>query len=129
MRVLINNPCDLSLFFTSILQDKWNNLEFVIVVLALIELMFDNISFLYILRCLRIFRVIKIVRLRMFLWKMLVSVLSSLLWITAMLLAIIFVFAVIGMYLFGKDYRVNACRNPVGNCEIPRWHFIDFLHR
>ena len=41
---------------------------------------------------------------------------------------IIFIFAVMGMQLFGKAYVEKVC-NPEWQCEERRWHFKDFLHR
>ena len=41
---------------------------------------------------------------------------------------IIFIFAVMGMQLFGGDYVENICY-PKWKCEMPRWNFTDFLHR
>ena len=39
---------------------------------------------------------------------------------------IIFIFAVMGMQLFGKDYESNVCR--WDGCAMPRWNFTDFMH-
>ena len=39
---------------------------------------------------------------------------------------IIFIFAVMGMQLFGQDYYANVCER--WECEMPRWNFTDFFH-
>ena len=113
-------------------QDNWNTFDFVIVVLSLIELLFENVKSLSMLRSFRLLRVFKLAKS----WKSLNDILTimantlgSLSYLTAVLLIIIFIFAVMGMQLFGEFYPKNACYNPAWNCEIPRWHFIDFFHR
>ncbi len=47
--------------------------------------------------------------------------------LTFVLLIIIFIFAVMGMQLFGQDYADKVCEK--WDCEMPRWHFLDFFHR
>ncbi len=44
------------------------------------------------------------------------------------LFIIIFIFAVMGMQLFGSKYVENVC-NDKWLCEMPRWNFTDFFHR
>ena len=116
----------------STIQDSWNVFDFVIVALSLVELLFENVKSLSMLRSFRLLRVFKLAKS----WKSLNDILTimaktlgSLAYLTAVLLIIIFIFAVMGMQLFGEAYPLNACRNPAWNCEIPRWHFIDFFHR
>jgi voltage-gated sodium channel type II alpha len=46
--------------------------------------------------------------------------------LTFVLCIIIFIFAVMGMQLFGKNYTDNVDRFPGG--ELPRWNFTDFMH-
>ncbi len=46
--------------------------------------------------------------------------------LTFVLAIIVFIFAVMGMQLFGDDYRNNSERLQGG--EMPRWNFTDFLH-
>ena len=101
-------------------------------VLSLIELLFEDVKQLSMLRSFRLLRVFKLAKS----WKSLNDILTimtatlgSLSYLTAVLLIIIFIFAVLGMQLFGQFYVLNACYNPNWNCEIPRWHFIDFFHR
>uniref|UniRef100_A0A3B3UVR6 Ion transport domain-containing protein n=1 Tax=Poecilia latipinna TaxID=48699 RepID=A0A3B3UVR6_9TELE len=45
-----------------------------------------------------------------------------------MVLAIIvFIFAVVGMQLFGKNYQDCVCKIAF-DCQLPRWHMKDFFH-
>lgn len=44
--------------------------------------------------------------------------------LTFVLGIIIFIFAVMGMQLFGKSYTVDS----FGGKDIPRWNFRDFMH-
>lgn len=46
--------------------------------------------------------------------------------LTFVLCIIIFIFAVMGMQLFGKYYVDNKDRFSDG--EVPRWNFMDFMH-
>ena len=46
--------------------------------------------------------------------------------LTFVLCIIIFIFAVMGMQLFGKSYTDNVDRFP--GKIMPRWNFIDFMH-
>lgn len=46
--------------------------------------------------------------------------------LTFVLMIIIFIFAVMGMQLFGQDYYANVCER--WECEMPRWNFTDFFH-
>lgn len=47
--------------------------------------------------------------------------------LTLVLAIIVFIFAVVGMQLFGKSYKECVCKiNP--ECELPRWHMHDFFH-
>ena len=47
--------------------------------------------------------------------------------LTFVLCIIIFIFAVMGMQLFGQFYVKEVCNKWA--CEMPRWNFTDFLHR
>ena len=134
----LNNHIQLTILFSYsyclfiAFQDGWNVFDFIIVALSLVELLFENVKSLSMLRSFRLLRVFKLAKS----WKSLNDILTimantlgSLSYLTAVLLIIIFIFAVMGMQLFGEAYPANACRNPAWNCEIPRWHFIDFFHR
>ena len=45
--------------------------------------------------------------------------------LTFVLAIIVFIFAVMGMQLFGDNYRKNV---DLFGGELPRWNFCDFLH-
>ncbi len=47
--------------------------------------------------------------------------------LTLVLAIIVFIFAVVGMQLFGKNYKDCVCRIAF-DCELPRWHMHDFFH-
>jgi len=46
--------------------------------------------------------------------------------LTFVLCIIIFIFAVMGMQLFGKNYHDHVDYFPDG--DMPRWNFTDFMH-
>lgn len=47
--------------------------------------------------------------------------------LTLVLAIIVFIFAVVGMQLFGKSYKDCVCKISV-DCMLPRWHMTDFFH-
>uniref|UniRef100_A0A8C4N045 Uncharacterized protein n=1 Tax=Equus asinus asinus TaxID=83772 RepID=A0A8C4N045_EQUAS len=47
--------------------------------------------------------------------------------LTLVLAIIVFIFAVVGMQLFGKSYKECVCKINE-DCELPRWHMNDFFH-
>ncbi|KAM3877860.1 sodium channel, voltage gated, type VIII, alpha subunit b [Diretmus argenteus] len=47
--------------------------------------------------------------------------------LTLVLAIIVFIFAVVGMQLFGKSYKDCVCKISQV-CELPRWHMNDFFH-
>lgn len=47
--------------------------------------------------------------------------------LTLVLAIIVFIFAVVGMQLFGKSYKDCVCKIAL-DCELPRWHMNDFFH-
>lgn len=47
--------------------------------------------------------------------------------LTLVLAIIVFIFAVVGMQLFGKSYKDCVCKIAT-DCELPRWHMHDFFH-
>ena len=117
------------LILTIFLQDAWNNFDFVIVIFSMIEVLFEGISGLSMLRSLRLLRVFKLAKS----WKSLNDILKimantvgALSNLTFVLCIIVFIFAVMGMQLFGQDYRDNVCF--WDNCEMSRWNFIGFFH-
>lgn len=47
--------------------------------------------------------------------------------LTLVLAIVVFIFAVVGMQLFGKSYKDCVCKI-AEDCELPRWHMNDFFH-
>ncbi|GAB1299859.1 Sodium channel protein [Apodemus speciosus] len=47
--------------------------------------------------------------------------------LTLVLAIIVFIFAVVGMQLFGKSYKECVCKINQ-ECKLPRWHMHDFFH-
>ncbi|EMP38705.1 Sodium channel protein type 2 subunit alpha [Chelonia mydas] len=47
--------------------------------------------------------------------------------LTLVLAIIVFIFAVVGMQLFGKSYKECVCKIS-DKCVLPRWHMHDFFH-
>lgn len=110
-------------------REGWNIFDFVIVVLSLLELGLENVSGLSVLRSFRLLRVFKLAKS----WptlNLLISIMGKTVGdlgnLTFVLAIIIFIFAVMGMQLFGKLYDENKHRFFDG--EIPRWHFRGFMH-
>ncbi|XP_042204468.1 sodium channel protein para-like isoform X4 [Homarus americanus] len=114
------------------LQEGWNIFDFIIVFLSLLELGLANVSGLSVLRSFRLLRVFKLAKS----WptlNLLISIMGKTVGalgnLTFVLCIIIFIFAVMGMQLFGKNYTENVSRfpeNPDG--RLPRWNFTDFMH-
>ena len=97
--------------------------------LSLVELLAEGVSGLSMLRSFRLLRVFKLAKS----WKSLNDILTimgktvgALSNLTFVLVIIIFIFAVMGMQLYGGDYRTNVCY--WDGCEMPRWNFTDFFH-
>ncbi|KAG6444901.1 hypothetical protein O3G_MSEX003637 [Manduca sexta] len=110
-------------------REKWNIFDFTIVMLSLLELALEGVHGLSILRSLRLLRVFRLVKS----WPTFNLVMSivgkttgALINLTFVLCIIIFIFAVMGMQLFGKNYVDNVDRFPEG--DLPRWNFTDFMH-
>ncbi|XP_071749702.1 sodium channel protein para isoform X10 [Lepeophtheirus salmonis] len=109
--------------------EGWNIFDFIIVSLSLIELGLVNVSGLTVLRTFRLLRVFKLAKS----WptlNLLISIMGKTVGalgnLTLVLCIIIFIFAVMGMQLFGKSYVDNIDRFP--NKSLPRWNFVDFMH-
>ncbi|XP_042876666.1 sodium channel protein para-like isoform X15 [Penaeus japonicus] len=114
------------------LQEGWNIFDFIIVALSLLELGLSNVSGLSVLRSFRLLRVFKLAKS----WptlNLLISIMGKTVGalgnLTFVLCIIIFIFAVMGMQLFGKNYTDNVSRfKPSSDGQLPRWNFIDFMH-
>ncbi|BHF68878.1 hypothetical protein SprV_0301191900 [Sparganum proliferum] len=113
-------------------SDSWNRFDFVVVLFSLIEIPLTNIglSILRAFRLLRVFKLAKSWQTMKLLFSIIARALNALGNLTAVLMIIIFVFAVLGMSLFGESYHQfkNITRFPERNGQIPRWNFCDFTH-
>uniref|UniRef100_A0A8C8MI10 Sodium channel protein n=1 Tax=Oncorhynchus tshawytscha TaxID=74940 RepID=A0A8C8MI10_ONCTS len=111
-------------------QEGWNIFDGVIVSLSLMELGLANVSGMSVLRSFRLLRVFKLAKSWPTLNKLIkiignsVGALGNL---TLVLAIIVFIFAVVGMQLFGKSYRDCVCKIST-DCTLPRWHMHDFFH-
>uniref|UniRef100_A0A8B9S489 Sodium channel protein n=1 Tax=Apteryx owenii TaxID=8824 RepID=A0A8B9S489_APTOW len=102
-------------------QEGWNIFDGFIVSLSLMEL--ANPPFF----CLRVFKLAKSWPTLNMLIKIIGNSVGALGNLTLVLAIIVFIFAVVGMQLFGKSYKECVCKiNP--ECELPRWHMHDFFH-
>ncbi|KAJ7317889.1 hypothetical protein JRQ81_004051 [Phrynocephalus forsythii] len=111
-------------------QEGWNIFDGFIVSLSLMELMLADVEGLSVLRSFRLLRVFKLAKswptLNMLI-KIIGNSVGALGNLTLVLAIIVFIFAVVGMQLFGKSYKECVCKiNP--ECELPRWHMNDFFH-
>ncbi|XP_055621144.1 sodium channel protein para isoform X24 [Toxorhynchites rutilus septentrionalis] len=110
-------------------QEGWNIFDFIIVALSLLELGLEGVQGLSVLRSFRLLRVFKLAKS----WptlNLLISIMGRTMGalgnLTFVLCIIIFIFAVMGMQLFGKNYIDNVDRFP--DHDLPRWNFTDFMH-
>lgn len=110
-------------------QEGWNIFDFIIVALSLLELGLEGVQGLSVLRSFRLLRVFKLAKS----WptlNLLISIMGRTVGalgnLTFVLCIIIFIFAVMGMQLFGKNYTDQVHLFPDG--ELPRWNFTDFMH-
>ncbi|XP_041936586.1 sodium channel, voltage-gated, type I like, alpha b isoform X2 [Alosa sapidissima] len=111
-------------------QEGWNIFDGIIVSLSLMELGLANVEGLSVLRSFRLLRVFKLAKswptLNMLI-KIIGNSVGALGNLTLVLAIIVFIFAVVGMQLFGKSYRDCVCKIS-SDCELPRWHMNDFFH-
>ncbi|XP_033123000.1 sodium channel protein 1 brain-like [Anneissia japonica] len=110
-------------------RTSWNLFDLVIVIVSLIELLLSGSdgSGLSVLRTFRLLRVLKLAQS----WttmRVLLSIIGNTVAavgnLSLVLLIIIYIFAVIGMQLFGGDYIAESFDEGV----VPRWNFVDFQH-
>ncbi|KAI3356207.1 hypothetical protein L3Q82_017458, partial [Scortum barcoo] len=113
-------------------QKGWNIFDGIIVGLSLMELCLEKVGGMSVLRSFRLLRVFKLAKS----WPTLntlikiignsvgVGALGNL---TLVLAIIVFIFAVVGMQLFGKSYKDCVCKISA-DCTLPRWHMNDFFH-
>ncbi|XP_068852378.1 sodium channel protein type 4 subunit alpha [Aphelocoma coerulescens] len=111
-------------------QQGWNIFDSFIVTLSLVELGLANVQGLSVLRSFRLLRVFKLAKswptLNMLI-KIIGNSVGALGNLTLVLAIIVFIFAVVGMQLFGKSYIECVCKISV-DCTLPRWHMNDFFH-
>ncbi|KAM6978427.1 LOW QUALITY PROTEIN: sodium channel, voltage-gated, type I-like, alpha [Tautogolabrus adspersus] len=111
-------------------QEGWNIFDAIIVSLSLMELFLENVGGMSVLRSFRLLRVFKLAKS----WPTLNSLIKiignsvgALGNLTLVLAIIVFIFAVVGMQLFGKNYKDCVCKIS-DDCTLPRWHMNDFFH-
>ncbi|OCT63542.1 hypothetical protein XELAEV_18044638mg [Xenopus laevis] len=111
-------------------QEGWNIFDCFIVSLSLMELGLSSSGGFSVLRSFRLLRVFKLAKS----WptlnqliKIIGNSVGALGNLTLVLAIIVFIFAVVGMQLFGKSYKECVCKI-AENCELPRWHMNDFFH-
>ncbi|KAI5106511.1 sodium channel, voltage gated, type V-like, alpha b, partial [Silurus meridionalis] len=111
-------------------QQGWNIFDSFIVCLSLMELGLSNVEGLSVLRSFRLLRVFKLAKS----WptlntliKIIGNSVGALGNLTLVLAIIVFIFAVVGMQLFGKNYELCVCKLSK-DCKLPRWHMKDFFH-
>ncbi|XP_046880071.1 sodium channel protein type 4 subunit alpha-like isoform X3 [Hypomesus transpacificus] len=111
-------------------QQGWNIFDSIIVCLSLMELGLSDVEGLSVLRSFRLLRVFKLARS----WptlntliKIICNSMGALGNLTLVLAIIVFIFAVVGMQLFGKNYQDCVCKIS-RDCTLPRWHMKDFFH-
>ncbi|XP_048222168.1 sodium channel protein type 4 subunit alpha [Perognathus longimembris pacificus] len=111
-------------------QQGWNIFDSIIVTLSLVELGLANVQGLSVLRSFRLLRVFKLAKswptLNMLI-KIIGNSVGALGNLTLVLAIIVFIFAVVGMQLFGKSYKECVCKI-ASDCSLPRWHMYDFFH-
>nr|XP_048693475.1 sodium channel protein type 5 subunit alpha-like isoform X1 [Caretta caretta] len=111
-------------------QQGWNIFDSIIVILSLMELGLSSMGNLSVLRSFRLLRVFKLAKS----WptlntliKIIGNSVGALGNLTLVLAIIVFIFAVVGMQLFGKDYLLKVNKISSNN-NLPRWHMNDFFH-
>uniref|UniRef100_A0A8C7KGB3 Sodium channel protein n=1 Tax=Oncorhynchus kisutch TaxID=8019 RepID=A0A8C7KGB3_ONCKI len=111
-------------------QEGWNCFDGFIVTLSLVELALADVEGLSVLRSFRLLRVFKLAKswptLNMLI-KIIGNSVGALGNLTLVLALIVFIFAVVGMQLFGKNYKDCVCKIAL-DCQLPRWHMHDFFH-
>uniref|UniRef100_A0A8C4YMZ0 Sodium channel protein n=1 Tax=Gopherus evgoodei TaxID=1825980 RepID=A0A8C4YMZ0_9SAUR len=95
-------------------QQRWNIFDSIVVTISLTEL------------CLRVFKLAKSWPTLNTLIKIIGNSIGALGNLTLVLAIIVFIFAVVGMQLFGEKYA-EKCYKISEDCK-PRWHFMDFFH-
>ncbi|XP_037923835.1 sodium channel protein 60E isoform X3 [Hermetia illucens] len=105
----------------------WNIFDLIIVSASLLDIIFELVDGLSVLRGLRLLRVLKLARswtTMKVLLSIIISTIGALGNLTLILVIVIYIFAVIGMQLFSKDYTPDKFDPD----PVPRWNFNDFFH-
>ncbi|KAM6101672.1 sodium channel protein type 5 subunit alpha-like [Theristicus caerulescens] len=119
-------------------QQHWNIFDSIIVTLSLIELSLPKhkgkkerrkggtLSVLRSFRLLRVFKLAKSWPTLNTLIKIIGNSLGALSNLTLVLAIIVFIFAIVGVQLFGRSYGENS--HKINKNGKPRWHMMDFFH-
>ncbi|XP_075562670.1 sodium channel protein type 5 subunit alpha-like [Pelecanus crispus] len=119
-------------------QQHWNIFDSIIVTLSLIELSLPKhkskkerrkggtLSVLRSFRLLRVFKLAKSWPTLNTLIKIIGNSLGALSNLTLVLAIIVFIFAIVGVQLFGRSYGENS--HKINKDGKPRWHMMDFFH-
>ncbi|NXJ37704.1 SCN5A protein, partial [Ciconia maguari] len=119
-------------------QQHWNIFDSIIVTLSLIELSLPKhkgkkerrkggtLSVLRSFRLLRVFKLAKSWPTLNTLIKIIGNSLGALSNLTLVLAIIVFIFAIVGVQLFGRSYVENS--HKITKNGKPRWHMMDFFH-
>ncbi|XP_015766470.1 PREDICTED: sodium channel protein type 5 subunit alpha-like [Acropora digitifera] len=114
------------------IQGKWNIFDGIIVIISLVDTGLELADFressgTSVFRTFRLFRILKLAQS----WKTMRRLLSTIANsvgpignITLILGLVIYIFALMGMKIFGKSYTPEA----FGEDGVPRWNFNDFWH-
>jgi hypothetical protein len=108
-------------------NNGWNNFDLIIVSASLIDLTFELVDGLSVIRGLRLLRVLKLAQswtTMKVLLSIIISTIGALGNLTLVLVIVIYIFAVIGMQLFSNDYTLDKFEPD----PVPRWNFNDFFH-
>uniref|UniRef100_A0A672TTT5 Sodium channel protein n=1 Tax=Strigops habroptila TaxID=2489341 RepID=A0A672TTT5_STRHB len=106
-------------------QQPWNIFDSIIVTLNGLSLPTSNIMF-YVAMQLRVFKLAKSWPTLNTLIKIIGNSLGALSNLTLVLAIVVFIFAIVGVQLFGRSYLDNS--HKINKYGKPRWHMMDFFH-
>uniref|UniRef100_A0A8C0EKJ8 Sodium channel protein n=1 Tax=Bubo bubo TaxID=30461 RepID=A0A8C0EKJ8_BUBBB len=106
-------------------QQHWNIFDSIIVTLSLIELSLPKCLLCFMFQ-LRVFKLAKSWPTLNTLIKIIGNSLGALSNLTFVLGIIVFIFAIVGVQLFGRSYGENS--HKINKNGEPRWHMMDFFH-
>uniref|UniRef100_A0A8C8EES0 Sodium channel protein n=1 Tax=Otus sunia TaxID=257818 RepID=A0A8C8EES0_9STRI len=106
-------------------QQHWNIFDSIIVTLSLIELSLPRCLLCFMFQ-LRVFKLAKSWPTLNTLIKIIGNSLGALSNLTFVLGIIVFIFAIVGVQLFGRSYGENS--HKINKNGEPRWHMMDFFH-